>query len=165
MEDPREFDNIFKRYYGKLYAYAGQFVFDDDVCADIVSETFEELWKNFERIRPEALQSYLFKNIRSKSIDYIRHQNVKKRYVDLYLILTDTTFTQEEMDSQTEREKQMEDILAKLNERTREIFLACYADGKKYKEVAEETGLSVASVQKYMVKALNIIRKEKTKPR
>ena len=107
MEDPREFDNIFKRYYGKLYAYAGQFVFDDDVCADIVSETFEELWKNFERIRPEALQSYLFKNIRSKSIDYIRHQNVKKRYVDLYLLLTDTTFTQEGMDAQTEREKQM----------------------------------------------------------
>ncbi|PTL33907.1 RNA polymerase factor sigma-70 [Prevotella sp. oral taxon 376] len=165
MEDKKDFDSIFRQYYGRLCAYAGQFVFDNDSCADIVSEAFENLWSDFSHIKKTALQSYLYKNVHNKCIDYIRHQKVKKRYVDLYMLLTESTFTQEELEAQQEREKQMEEILAKLNSQTREIFLACYADGKKYKEVAEITGLSIASIQKYIVKALKIIREERMRRR
>ncbi len=165
MKAKKDFDSIFRQYYGRLCAYAGQFVFDNDSCADIVSEAFENLWKDFSDIKKPALQSYLYKNVHNKCIDYIRRQKVRKRYVDLYVMLTESTFTQEELEAQQEREKQMEEILAKLNNRTREIFLACYADGKKYKEVAEMTGLSIASIQKYMVKALKVIREERKRRR
>ena len=163
MEDKKSFDNIFRQYYGKLCAYAGQFVFDNDSCADIVSEAFEKLWHNFSHIQKTALQSYLYKEVHNKCIDHIRHQKVKKRYVDLYVLLTENNFTQEELDAQQEREKHMEEILAKLGHRTREIFLACYADGTKYKEVAQSTGLSMAAIQKHIVKALKIIREERSK--
>ena len=165
MEDKRDFDNIFKQHYGRLCAYAGQFIFDKDSCADIVSEAFEDLWTDFSHIRKEALRSYLYKIVHNKCIDYLRHQKVKKRYIDLYILLTKSSFTQEELNFQQEREQQMEQILAKLNQRTREVFLACYAEGKSYKEVAEMTGLSMASIQKYMVKALKIIREERTRER
>lgn len=35
--------------------------------------------------------------------------------------------------------------------------MRCYIDGKKYKDVAEEFGVSISTIKKHMVKALKIL--------
>ena len=41
---------------------------------------------------------------------------------------------------------------------SKEILEACYIQGKKYKEVAEEMKISISTVKKHMVRALKILR-------
>jgi len=48
-----------------------------------------------------------------------------------------------------------------MGEPTHSILLACYVDGKKYKEVAEMMNISISTVKKHIVKALRIIREKR----
>jgi len=41
---------------------------------------------------------------------------------------------------------------------TSDILRACYVEEKKYKQVAEEMGISVSTVKKHIIKALKIVR-------
>ena len=42
-----------------------------------------------------------------------------------------------------------------------ECYVAYIINGKKYKDVADEMGISISTVKKHMVKALKIIREMK----
>jgi len=53
------------------------------------------------------------------------------------------------------------EIMKKIEYPTVDILRACYIDGKKYREVADEMGISISTVKKHMVKALKIIREMK----
>jgi len=48
----------------------------------------------------------------------------------------------------------LEQIMAELAPRTREIFLAHRFDGFTYTEIAARTGLSVKTVEKHMTRAI-----------
>lgn len=48
----------------------------------------------------------------------------------------------------------LEDVVALLEPRTREIFLAHRIDGLSYSEIAARTGLSVKTVEKHMSRAI-----------
>ncbi len=49
---------------------------------------------------------------------------------------------------------QIDAILASLPARVREAFLLCKVEGLDYREIAQRPGVSVSSVEKYMVRAL-----------
>lgn len=67
----------------------------------------------------------------------------------------------EEYDSfEDEVFRRVEVEIGKLPPRTREIIRCVYLKGMKYKEVAEELGISVATVNSLLVKALKILRQQ-----
>ena len=48
-------------------------------------------------------------------------------------------------------------VIEDIGEPTRSILVSCYIDGKKYREVAEEMGVSVSMIKKHIGKALKIL--------
>lgn len=58
-----------------------------------------------------------------------------------------------------QRLSRVSDGLAHLPERTRAIFLRHRLDGRKYREIAEEFGISVSAVEKHIAKAMMFITK------
>ena len=90
-------------------------------------------------------------------MDYIRHQEVKKKYVDFYqkLILESRNDGTPEYD---ERILQIRKIIQNFSPQTKLIFQECYLREKKYKEVAEEFGISENAVKKHIMKGLKILR-------
>ena len=62
------------------------------------------------------------------------------------------------MAEQKEIKQRIYEVLNVLKPPTKEILEACYIQGKKYKEVAEEMKINIATVKKHMVKALKILR-------
>ena len=48
-------------------------------------------------------------------------------------------------------------VVDTLKEPTRTIFIRCYIDGKMYREVAEEMGVSVSMIKKHISKALRML--------
>ena len=60
MENEKEFDEIFRLYYSKLFIFALQMINDEDESHDIISSVYEHIWKNFKTIKNENVQSYLY---------------------------------------------------------------------------------------------------------
>ena len=54
----------------------------------------------------------------------------------------------------------LETTISKLSEKQREVFLLNRIEKKKYKEIANQLGISLKAVEKRMHQALLVMRKE-----
>ena len=157
MEKEKKFEAFFKENYTPFYFFALQFTNDEEVSKDIVNDSFELAWTKIDSIDVKNWKSYVLSYIRNKCVDYIRHQEVKKKYVDFYqkLILESRNDGTPEYD---ERILQIRKIIQNFSPQTKLIFQECYLREKKYKEVAEEFGISENAVKKHIMKGLKILR-------
>ena len=159
MDDRATFDKMFNEWYAQFVYFAYYFINDAEVCRDIVSDAFEYLWRNYEKIEEATAKTYLYTIIRTRCIDYLRKQNIHEEYVEFTSQLTDKMI---EVDSQhsDSRVLRIRKAMEKLTPYNRHILEECFIQKKKYQEVARELNVSVAAIHKNIVRALRILRKE-----
>lgn len=154
----KEFEELFKVNYSKLFYCAYDFVRDTEAAKDIVSDVFDTAWSNYSRLRGEKVEAYLYRSVRNRCIDYLRHEVVVREHQQVFLEMR-LEYEEEEDNEKLEADiARMRRILATLSPQTRLIFEQCYFEGKKYAEVAEAMSLSEAAVNKHMVKAFSTLR-------
>ena len=157
--DKRTIEILFKANYTSLYVYAFQMINDAEVCRDIVGDAFEYVWTNHDKMDVPTVKSYLYRCVRTKCIDYLRHQQVHELYTWFYLWMTSQTVESESFES-GERTRRLHKAIQLLTPRTRHILEECYVRRKKYREVADELEISISAVRKHIMKALQIMREE-----
>lgn len=164
MMEKKEFDAIFRENYSQLLFFARQYVSDEETCRDIVSAAFERLWQHFSSIEPDKAKSFLYVTARNSCIDYARHESRHREYaryvtaMSSYATAPSTLMEREELVARVSRQ------IDCLKPPTREIFMACYVDRKKYREVADEMGISTSTVKKHIIRALKALRKKSNTP-
>lgn len=151
------FEQLYRGNYARLYYYAFRFVADEEACRDIVNDVFEQAWKDREQLQEATAVACLYTRTRNRCIDYLRHRQVEQQYADFLRTLTseDPSIPSGERE---ERVRRMERCLERMTDPTRSIVKQCYYDGKKYREVAEERGITSDGVKKHIVKALRMRR-------
>ena len=87
MEKEKKFEAFFKENYAPFYFFALQLINDEEMSKDIVNDSFELAWTKIDSIEIVNWKSYLLSYIRNKCVDYIRHQEVKRKYAEFYLKL------------------------------------------------------------------------------
>lgn len=160
MNPTETFNTTYKEMYAKYFYFAYQRVGDAESSKDIVNTLFEYYWGNIGSFGNDDARPYLWRMLRTKCVDYLRKQQVQKNYIAYTQIITSPL---EHDDGASEREERMQRIEAamqKLSPHVRHILTECYLKKKKYKEVADELGVSVAAIHKNIVKALRFIRQE-----
>ncbi|RQO56235.1 RNA polymerase sigma factor [Paucibacter sp. KBW04] len=101
--------------------------------------------------RPEA---FLMRTALNLSIDAHRARvNHGEEVLVEEVVLLDTAPGIEAVVLARERMARMSVCLNRLNEKTRDIFLANRIDGLTYREIAERHGLSTSTVEKHIAKA------------
>lgn len=158
--EKKDFEILFRDIYPKLYYAAIQLVKDEEVCRDIIADSFEQLWTKRAAVEPEKRPSYLYRIVHNKCIDYIRRQTARNKYIEFYGMLYGT-FVEETERSWEENEqhiRQMYQTIETLTPQTQKILKLCYFRQMKYREVAEELDISVSAVRKHIVQALKALR-------
>lgn len=161
MNDKAAFDKMFNEWYAQFVYFAYYFINDVEVCKDIVSDAFEYLWRNYDKIEEATAKTYLYTIIRTRCIDYLRKQNIHEEYVEFTSQLTNKIIESDSQQSESDiRILRIRKAMEKLTPYNCQILEACYIQNKKYKEVAAELNVSVAAIHKNIVKALRILREE-----
>ncbi len=150
-----EFEEIYRRYYVRLYLYASDFIDDGEVCRDIVAEVFAQLWTNRGEIDRASLEGYLRASVRNACISFIRKMNSRARYSE-YIQLTEEEGVF--IDSVDDRETELLKAISLLPERTRHILEECTLHEHTYKEVADELGITPSGVKQHIIKAYSFLR-------
>lgn len=163
MNDKKDFDRIFRLYYEELFRFAHRMVRDAETCHDIVSDAYEGVWKHFAGIEEATVRSYLYSAVRNGCIDWLERKHKNNAYIEFCKRFYSKVDERDYLAERDERQVGMRIVLAKMDDKTREILKSCYVERKKYKEVAEEKGISVGTVKKYMIRALKIINDNKLK--
>lgn len=156
--DKRGLELLFRRFYRPLVMYALKFVPQQEEAEDIVQEVFIKFWEQqrFDMI-DNYLRSYLYQSVRNRCLNMLESRaGITMQPMDLLLEFSDT-----EMPDEAEWNDRIEEVyreVDKLPDRTREIFMAVVLNGKRYKEVAEDLGISVNTVKTSLSRALSTLR-------
>ena len=158
------FKDIFRQYAKPLFYYAAKFV-GDEQAKDITQDLFAKLWSDQSLIITKSLNSLLFTTIRNRCLQQLEKEKVRKKYVESVRSKLQSEELQFYMNDRSslieqELEDKLNEVLNKLTERCRQIFMLSRFENKKNKEIADELEISVKSVEKQISKALGTIRIE-----
>ena len=71
----KAFEELFHRYFTKLYAYALKFISDRSVAEETVMDVMFTVWQKKQAVNADlSLSAYLFKSVRNRVIDHFRNQ-------------------------------------------------------------------------------------------
>lgn len=160
-------DILFKEYYPRLCAYAARFV-GGDISKDLVMDCFVKLWEKKDKISNDALHSMLFVMVRNACLNHLKRQSIinfenldylnnlegeERMYNFDFDLGIEKKLLYEELHSM------MNETLNKLPDKCREVFVKSRFEGKKNKEIAQETNTSVRNVEKHIANALRVFSK------
>lgn len=159
--DKASFEQLFRDNYGKAYYLALRILHDDEASKDVVADAFELVWRRLQDSDVDKLSSYLLTAVKNVCLDYIRKQNIRNRYVQASVqSVGKLSFNPEEVDLHEEKIQTIMRSLDELTPRTQQIVTMCYVQRKKYREVAEELGISESAVKKHIMQALSYMRQK-----
>ena len=153
------FEELFKTYYAPLCLFARNYINDPDECEEIVQGFFMKLWDDRAKIDiTTSLKSYLFSSIRNRCLNQIKHEKIKQEYQA-------EVINKSSVDSYSSNYFMEVDLMNKINEsinslpkRRREIFILSREHGLKYREIAEQLGISIKTVETQMGQARKDLR-------
>ena len=157
--DNKTFEDLFELHFTKLMGFVFNYVRDEEVAKDIVHDAFLTLWSNRKRLNPVyPVKSYLFTLAQNCALNYLRHLRVVTGNEQAVTELLEAA--NEELDDYEKGLVGLEEKLAQLPEKQREVLVKCVVEGKKYKEVAEELDITVNTVKTHITRALKFLRDE-----
>jgi RNA polymerase sigma-70 factor (ECF subfamily) len=160
-------EELFRKYYKILRAYAYRLLDDRYMAEDIVQDVYFELWKKKDcLVMEDAIKSYLFRSVYTKVLNYRNSRG----YTALEAIEDSTEdriqqiwLQSHETDPESDlmyRELQLEinNIVNALPEQCRKVFMLSRKYELKNREIAGKLGISVKTVEKHISKALSVLR-------
>ncbi|MEH0154364.1 RNA polymerase sigma-70 factor [Limibacter armeniacum] len=158
--DVKVYELLFKEYYEPLCKYAVRYLGNMEAAEETVQDLFCTLWEKREELTISSnLKGYLFGAVRNNCLRQLKHLEVRNRHQQEVLKHADTL---SDMDPMVELElsQKIEQCIESLPVQRQKIFRMSRQEGKKYKEIAEELGLSIKTVEVQMSKALKVLREE-----
>ena len=141
---------LFDYYYRPLVLYAEEYLKDREAAEDVVQELFIKLWETKDLFKKcqDQIGAYLYVAVKNNCYTYLQK---KKRlcYTDEYDSIDIPVEKVADIDE--ERLDALMHVVEKLPNRTRLVVEDVMVRNMKYKEVAQELGISVNTV-KYLLK-------------
>ena len=153
------FDAVFHRWYAPLCHYACRLTEGDmDEAEDLVQQAFVKLWESHTRLDVAwSLKAYLYRSVHNACLNRLRSLKVRSKYLDFNAHQTATMHTPPD-DTSPELLERFQRALDALPPQCRHIFELSRFETLKYKEIADQLGISIKTVETQMGKALRTLR-------
>ncbi len=160
--DIASFEMLFNTYYSTLCRFAVSYLRDPEDAEEVVQASFIGFWEKRESISIDtSLKAYLFRSVRNACLNELKRQKVRQLHASQ--VAMDGEPQSEASDRiamKQELEEKIQEAMGCLPEQCRLIFQMSRFEELKYKEIAEQLGLSVKTVENQMGKALKIMREQ-----
>jgi RNA polymerase sigma-70 factor (family 1) len=156
LDDRKAFDMLYKKYSAKLYYAAYNLFRDKDVCEDLVQELFIDLWTKRNQLNINSLEWYLKVAIKNRVLMYLR---TKKVTLDVSAIeLLTEKYSADSQLLQRDISRVLDNNVALLPKKCREIFTLSRKDYLSNKEIASRLNISIKTVENQITIALRYLR-------
>ncbi len=146
-------------YYNKLCSYIFSISKDKQQAEDIVQNVMFKIWKNKERLKINtSIKSYLYKACYHELVDSYKKNKKELNYIERVQKDALDVFIEEDNDFVNNRIRCVNIEIEKLPPKCKAIFVLNKVQGFKYKEVAEQLGISIKTVEAQMSKAMSRIK-------
>ena len=153
----KEFEDIYRQHYAKMYRLARTMLYDADESKDVVSDIFARLLRDGDRPQKDRMEGYLMTAVRNRCRDVLNRKSMQERVERLFL--------QESMQSHIvsmndddRLERLMQFIEAELPPLSQQIFRLRFLSEMSYEEVAQAAGVSKVTVYNHLSQSVQRIK-------
>ena len=155
------FEQVFRSHFKNLHAYACTIMRDTAAAEEVVQNVFVKMWEKKEDLQiRENVSVYLYRAVHNGSLNHLKHLKVKAAYQS-HTMRRHTPNDSERASEKVmmgELEQNLQRALNELPEQCRTIFQLSRFEELKYREIADNLGLSIKTVENQMGKALRLLR-------
>lgn len=160
LGDKQAFSYIYEQYYKVLCMYAYRFFDDEEEAIEVVQSALVKVWERRKKLEDvKALKSYLYRMVHNMSLNRLQHLKAADKYRNS---ISDELLSIEmddvEIHDEDPQAKQIQDALATLPPKNREVFELRFYGGLKHREIAEKMGISERTVETHITKGLKRLR-------
>lgn len=152
------FDMIYYRYWEMSFQLAYKILQDVPASEDAVQEVFAEIWLRRNKTVIDNLKSYIFQSVRFQVFKVIRHNKIIAAHVERDFILNFSTNEGEHNLALEDIKRILDETVAGLPPKCREIFNMSRNSHMSTKEIAVYMGISPKTVDNQLNIALKKIK-------
>lgn len=159
-DDQVAYTEIFLRYSKLLVAHAYRLLGDQDEANDVVQDVFLTLWQKRENFALNtSLSSYLYTAIRNRVFNRMSHQKIVAKYADSIVNFMEVGHAEtDEMIRTKELAIIIEQGIATLPPKMREVFLLNKREELSYKEIALKLDITDKTAKQQVYNAIKNLR-------
>jgi len=157
----REFVGFFNLHWAKVYGLAFTMCTNEAAAKDICQDIFLSIWSRGLTFESDLEASkYLARSTKYQILNHFRNKKNVEEVTDINH--TDQTeirrYNPESILLNKELTLQLEVMIAKLEEPSKSIFMLSREQNLTYKQIADEMGIAVKTVEKHISRALKELK-------
>ncbi|RKR79951.1 RNA polymerase sigma-70 factor (ECF subfamily) [Mucilaginibacter gracilis] len=157
--DLAAFNEIYHRYWGRLFDAAYKGVRDAGVCEDLLQDIFVKLWeKRFRVSFTKGLGNYLYTAVKYKVLDHYRAALVRENFRGTSQPAADYDNSTLERILLVDLIRHIEILVHQLPDKCRFIYRLSRIEHKSNKEIASLLDISEKTVEGHLTKALSRLK-------
>ena len=154
--DRQHVEQLFRQHYRRMYSVACSLLYDEQESKDVVSEVFAYLLESDTELLPASAEGYLIVAVRNRCLKRLRDKSNRERILRLY---TDEAHDGDDWQDDERRLKQLRQLAhALLSPQELHLFTPRFLDGKDYKAICSETGISRIAVWKHLLHIVKVLK-------
>lgn len=153
---------MFHQYNAKIFDVANYYVRNKEVAEEIVTDVFLKIWERVDLSRIHNLDSYLYISTKNHALNYL---NKEKRYrrvglEDVSSLHYQDTISPERILLMNEAWGKADEAVEQLPKRCKIIYKLIRKEGRRYKQVSAQLGISVKTIEAQIRIALKRLDKQ-----
>lgn len=158
--DEKAFCQLYATYKNRIIQFVLTFVKSSNLAEDIFQDVFIAVWQNRVMINPDhSFSSYIYTITRNRILNHLRSESYKKEFQEeaKHTLSFQTNNTSESID-ENDLKQIIQQGMALLSNRQREIFEMSRDGQLSHKEIAKKLNISTHTVQEHISTSLKTIR-------
>jgi RNA polymerase sigma-70 factor (ECF subfamily) len=159
--DTEAFEHLYRAHSGRVYAICLRMVKDRTQAEDLVQEAFVRAWQKLNTFRGDsAFTTWLHRLTVNLTLTYLRNQ---KRRTDKVMSTDDLTpFEKPVREKKSGEKMDLEDAIASLPEKARQVFVLHEVEGYRHEEIAHMMGIASGTTKAQLHRARRMLREALT---
>lgn len=160
--DPAAFDILFKRYYDSLLRYAMKNTDNFEAAEELTMDVMLRVWQKQDTIAVDAdLRPYLQRAVKNAIFNYHRKKILATVSITEEIPVIAANYANpDDRFKYAELEKLYQQKLGELSPQRQKVFRMSREENMTYAQIAKQLGLSVNTVENYMVASLKFFREQ-----
>jgi len=161
-QDKRRFELFYKKYYRPLLTVAYRYVENTEIAEEIVHDVFITIWNKAGQLNIQSsMKSYLFRSIVNSSLNHIKKEKKQLEKQSAYKIAQERDLengTDETNEADEALLKGLEDALALLPEKCKQVMYLSRFGKLKQQDIADQMEISIKTVKNHLTYGFKKLR-------
>jgi RNA polymerase sigma-70 factor (ECF subfamily) len=164
--DKKAYEAVYDEFFGVLYHLCLNYLHDEKVAEELVQDTFMKLWEIRETLNDQInIRNFLYTITKNNCLNYLRNQKISLKHQEnmKYLEMQFNYEALEKLGNYLQFEElrnKIDEAISKLPAEVIETFKLSRFEELSYREIADQQGISIKTVEARISKALRILRVE-----